>query len=180
MDPSQFSPSMKLSKHFTLADLTMGGSRIPRKTYTITEKNGTSFQITPQEIVCNLKGLCENILDPIVDKYGRDSFTITSGFRRPPDGGKPGDLGTLKEGGDHVRGCAADLAFKAGKAKTFEVCKDLPNIVKSWNQIIMEYDGNKFWLHTAFRYSGNNGHCFTMSHHQVYEKTYPKGGFILV
>lgn len=175
MDPSQFSPTMKLSKHFTLGDLTKGGTRIPRVVYNV---NGRDWK--PQEIVCNLKGLAENVLDKIVDKYGKDSFIITSAFRRPPYNGQPGDLGTQKEGGDHPVGCAADLSFKGGKNRTYEICKELPALLGSWNQIIMEYNGDQYWIHVAFKYNGNKGHCFTMNHHQTYGGTFPNGGFVLV
>jgi hypothetical protein len=172
---------MKLSKHFTLGEVTAGGSRIPRQSYVI---DGETY--TPAQIVCNLKGLCENILDPLADKYGRNAFVITSAFRRPPDGNTPGDLGTdssgkpMKEGGDHPRGCACDISFKEGKAKTFEVAKELPNLVSSWNQIIMEYNGSSFWIHVSYRYKGNKGDMFTMNHHKTYASTYPRGGFVLV
>jgi hypothetical protein len=175
-----FTAGMKLSKYFTLGDLTAGGSRIPRNNYVV---DGAT--ITPQEIICNLKGLAENLLDPIAEKYGKDSFVITSGFRRPPVGNQPGDLGLdssgqpRKEGGDHPRGCAADLGFKAGKAEMYKIAQDLVKMLPTWNQIILEYDGNKTWIHCAFKYSGNKGNYFTMNSHKTYGGTFPNGGFIL-
>jgi hypothetical protein len=175
-----FTAGMKLSKYFTLGDLTAGGQRIPRNNYVI-----DGVTVTPQEIICNLKGLAENLLDPIADKYGKDSFVITSAFRRPPVGNQPGDLGLdssgqpRKEGGDHPRGCAADLAFKAGKAEMYKIAQDLVKMLPTWNQIILEYDGNKTWIHCAFKYSGNKGNYFTMNSHKTYGGTFPNGGFIL-
>lgn len=175
-----FTAGMKLSKHFTLGDLTMGGQRIPRTNYVVDGQT-----VTPQEIICNLKGLCENLLDPIADKYGKDAFVITSGFRRPPVGNQPGDLGVgsdgqpRKEGGDHPRGCAADIAFKAGKAEMYKIAQDLVKLLPAWNQIILEYDGNKTWIHCAFKYSGNKGNYFTMNNHKTFGGTFPNGGFIL-
>jgi hypothetical protein len=175
-----FTAGMKLSKYFTLGDLTAGGQRIPRTNYVI---DGAT--VTPQEIICNLKGLAENLLDPIAEKYGKDAFVITSAFRRPPVGNQPGDLGLdssgqpRKEGGDHPRGCAADLAFKAGKAEMYKIAQELVKILPTWNQIILEYDGNKTWIHCAFKYSGNKGNYFTMNSHKTYGGTFPNGGFIL-
>jgi hypothetical protein len=175
MDPASFNPNMKLSEYFTLGDLTKGGIRIPRRAYPV---KGQTY--TPQQIICNLKGLCTNALDPIAKKYGRDSFIITSGFRRPVVGNIPGDLGMQVEGGDHNRGCAADLQFKGGPAKMFEIAKDLVTLLPAWNQIILEYDGKATWIHVAFYYTSNKGDYFTMNHGKKYGGTFPKGGFILI
>jgi hypothetical protein len=181
MPADQFTAGMKLSKHFTLGDLTKGGVRIPRVTYV--DKNG--IQHTPQQIVSNLKNLAVNALDPIYEKFGK--FTITSGFRRPPFGAAPGDLGVSKatgqpiqEGGDHVAGCAADIVFAGGKQETFNRAKEIAELLKSWNQIIMEYDGNAYWIHVAVRPTSNKGDMFTMVAHKTYQGTFPKGGFVLV
>jgi len=177
MDSKNFTAGMKLSKHFTLGDLTKGGERIPRQSYVV-----DGVTLTPQEIVCNLKGLAENLLDPIADKYGRNSFVITSAFRRPPVGDIPGDLGAgHKEGGDHPRGCAADISFTAGRKRMHEIASELTQSLPTWNQIILEYDGpSKTWIHCAFRYSGNKGDYFTMNQHKTFAGTYPRGGFALV
>lgn len=181
LDPKLFTASMKLSENFTLGDLTKNGSRIPRQNYVV-----KGIEYTPQQIVCNMKGLCENILEPIVSKYGRDSFTITSGFRVPPVGNIPGSLGVdssgrpRQEGGDHPIGCAVDLVFKQGKNFMFQVATDLVKTLPSFNQIILEYTARSCWIHVAFKYQGNKGEYFTMSNHRVYGKTHPRGGFILI
>lgn len=174
MPADQFTAGMKLSKHFTLGDLTKGGVRIPRVTYNV---NG--YNITPQQIVANLKNLAVNVLDPIRDKYG--PFTITSAFRRPPFGAVAGDLGPgHKEGGDHPIGCAADIAFPGGKQETYNRCGEIAKMLPSWNQIIMEYNGPQYWIHVACKPSGNKGDMFTMVSHKTYQGSYPRGGFMLV
>jgi hypothetical protein len=184
MPADQFTPGMKLSKHFTLGDLTKGGVRIPRVTYV--DKNGNQY--TPQQIVANLKNLAVNALDPIYEKFGK--FTITSSFRRGPFGAAPGDLGVhrsgpkkgqpILEGGDHIAGCAADTVFPGGKQETFNNCKKIAEMLKSWNQIIMEYDGSAYWIHVSVRPANNKGDMFTMAAHKTYQGTFPKGGFVLV
>ena len=181
MPVEQFNPNMKLSEYFTLGDLTKGGTRIPRKDYVVKGKHDTVGVIyKPQEIICNLKGLCINVLDPIAKKYGRDSFIITSGFRRPAQGNIPGDMGMKPEGGDHNRGCAADIQFTAGRAKMFQIANELVTLLPSWNQIILEYEGSKCWIHVAFKYTGNKGDYFTYNCNKEYGGTVPKGGFILI
>lgn len=178
---SEFNADTKLSEYYTLGDLTKNGVRIPRVSYTV---KGVTY--TPQQIICNLKGLCENVLDILAKKYGKSSFIITSAFRRPPIGNTPGDLGigsngiVHQEGGDHPIGCAVDITFLAGKVKTYEVAKELPVILPAWSQIIMEYDGHSSWIHISYKYIGNKGDYFTMNHHQIYGGTYPRGGFILI
>lgn len=168
MSPDQFTAGMKLSKHFTLGDLTAGGTRIPRQTYTL----GDGSQITAQEIVCNLKTLAETALDPIRDQLG--PFTITSCFRRP------GDL-KQKEGGDHPRGCAADIVFPGGKTATYDAAGKIVKIIPCWNQVIMEYNGGtQYWVHVAVKPANNKGEMFTMNCHSKIASTYPKGGFVLV
>jgi len=184
MPADQFTAGMKLSKHFTLGDLTKGGVRIPRVTYS--DKNGNQY--TPQQIVSNLKNLAVNVLDPIYEKFGK--FTITSGFRRGPFGAAPGDLGVHKsgpkagqpilEGGDHIAGCAADIVFPGGKQETYNNAKKIAEMLKAWNQIIMEYDGSAYWIHVAIRPANNKGDTFTMASHKTVPGTFPKGGFVLV
>lgn len=185
MSPDAFNAGMRLSKNFTLGDLTKGGTRIPRMTYQMT----TGETLSPQDIVANLKRLCDNVLEPIAEKYGRDSFVITSAFRRPSTGPTdPGDLGIKtangyqKEGGDHVRGCACDISFKDGKAATHARAAEITKLVKSWNQIIMEYDngGSSYWIHCAYKPQGNRGDTFTMVNHKLYIPGDVKHGFVLV
>lgn len=188
MPIEQFNPNTKLSEYFTLGDMTKGGTRIPRKDYVVKGRNDAVGVIyKPQEIICNLKGVCINVLDPIAKKYGRDSFIITSGFRRPAQGNVPGDIGMDKatgkpaiEGGDHNRGCAVDIQFTAGRARMFQIANELVTLLPSWNQIILEYDGKSCWIHVAFKYTGNKGDYFTMNHNSKYGGTFPKGGFILI
>jgi len=186
MSTDAFNAGMRLSKNFTLGDLTMGGVRIPRRSYQMADGE----MLAPQDIVANLKRLCDNILEPICEMYGRDSFVITSGFRRPSQG--PNDGGDLniklangtyqKEGGDHPAGRAADISFKGGKADTYKKAGEIVKKIGSWNQVIMEYNngGSQFWIHCSYREKGNQGHMFTMNSHHTVAGTYPKNGFVLV
>ena len=179
MSPNAFNAGMRLSKNWTLGELTKGGTRIPRTTYVVPSVKGgpRDMKLTPQDIVANLKILCDTVLEPITEKYGKDSFVITSCFRRCSNGpNDPGDLALkdasgnyIPEHGDHVKGSAVDITFKEGKAKTFAVCKELPEVLTTWNQIIMEYDkgGSAYWIHASAKQQGNNGHCFSMNNHKI-------------
>jgi hypothetical protein len=163
-----------------LGDLTKGGVRIPRVTYT----DGRGVKNTPQQIVANLANLCVNALDPIREKFG--DFKITSGFRRTPYGSALGDLGVDKNGkpivesGDHASGSAADIVFPGGKLETYKNCVEIAKMLPAWAQIIMEYDGNAFWIHVAVRQSNNPGHTFTMVSHRLLKPGNVTHGFVLV
>ena len=89
-------------------------------------------------------------------------------------------MGMKPEGGDHNRGCAADIQFTAGRAKMFQIANELVTLLPSWNQIILEYEGSKCWIHVAFKYTGNKGDYFTYNCNKEYGGTVPKGGFILI
>lgn len=108
----------KISKYFTLADLSCGGSSGPFKiinsslrgyklvTQSVSVKGSQPQVYTAQSIACHLSLLAKNLLDPIYE-YARSQswdMRITSGFRS----------GSATGGGDHGRGLAADVTFTSG------------------------------------------------------------------
>lgn len=119
---------MQLTKNFSLAEMTItnsGLSNIP---------NETEIQ--------NLKALCENVLQPLRDKFNRP-IKVTSGFRCPKVNQHVGGVSTS----EHVQGMAADL-----------VCEDnaeLFNLIRQrfkFTQLIWER-GNSMqpsWVHVSF------------------------------
>lgn len=145
----KFSPSLVLSKHFTLGRLTSGGTRMPVD----------QFGLTKQEIVCNLKGLAENCLEPIIELY--PNMVISSGFRRP------GDVPNSSATSQHYLGQAADIVFPGfSRAEVFEVVKEIQQIIP-YDQLLLEYSGSTtVWLHITFKYTGNRKTSFTMRDHK--------------
>lgn len=114
---------------------------------------------SPQEIVCNLKALCVNILGPINEQVGpiNKSWYLTSCFRNDPVlGGSP-----LSQ---HLIGCAADVSiggnygYKINYDWATKFAATLPI-----DQLLLEYrdpgvNGSKDpkrinWIHISF----NNG-----------------------
>lgn len=83
--------SIQMTPNFTVGDLS---SHTAAFSHTIRAQNG----LTVQNIVCNLKLLAENVLEPILAKY--PDMIITCGFR-------PGN-GSSR----HHSGYAADLQYK--------------------------------------------------------------------
>lgn len=145
----KFSPDLILSPHFSLGGLTKGGSRMP------VNQQG----LTAQEIVCNLKGLAENCLEPIINLY--PSMVVTSGFRRP------GDVAKSSATSQHYLGQAADFWIPGfSREKHYEAIQAIQQIIP-YDQLILEYSGKTtVWIHVSFKYTANRQMAFTMRDHQ--------------
>lgn len=103
--------------------------------------------IPKSEIMCNIKALVENIVDPIMTKYKKESFGdnksgkhINSGFRK--NHGKS----------QHNIGQACDLQFNNKDNKeSFEVAKWIAENL-NYDQLIFEHSGKtgNVWIHVSF------------------------------
>lgn len=157
---SSFDPSFRVSKNYTLSILTKGGSR------PVVAQQGLSAQ----EIVCNLKGLCENVLEPIRDMY--PNFILTSCFRRP------GDVAASSKTSDHYLGLAGDIVIpNLDRKGHYEAIQKIQKVVP-YDQLLLEYQGDKIvWIHVSFKYVNPKKQVFTMNNHKVIGKI---GTFILL
>ncbi len=144
----KFSPDLILSPHFSLGGLTKGGSRMPVN----------QLGLTAQEIVCNLKGLAENCLEPIINLY--PGMVVTSGFRRP------GDVAKSSATSQHYLGQAADIIIPGfNREKHYEAIQAIQQIIP-YDQLILEYSGKTtVWIHVSFKYTANRQMAFTMRDH---------------
>jgi GH24 family phage-related lysozyme (muramidase) len=156
-----FPRDMKLSKYFTVNDMTKGFTR------PIADCNGKSAQ----EIACNLKGVCENVMDVIKAKY--PGLTITSAFRRPGDI----SVGALEKS-QHTAGQAVDFAIAGFSRKQhFEAVQWIQQAVP-YDQLILEYDAKStVWIHVSYTYGQLRRMHFTMYHHV---RTGKMGQFIYI
>ena len=146
-----FDPAFALSKHFNLGALTKNGSRPP------VPQQGLSIQ----EIVCNLKGLSENCLEPIYNLY--PNMVITSAFRRP------GDVPASSKTSDHYLGCAADIVIpNLDRKGHYEAIQKIQGLIP-YDQLLLEYQGsNTVWIHVSFKYTNAKKQIFTMrDHHRI-------------
>ena len=102
----------------------------------------------------NLKILCENILQPLLDAWKEStggSFKVTSGFRSECVNSLVGG----SETSDHRNGCAADLQATSGGTQD-----EFKQFVKCWlwnggnprdfKQFIDETDGSTKWVHISY------------------------------
>lgn len=143
---------MQLSENFTLAELTTGAA-FP---HTLCAQRGR----TEAELVCNLKSLALNVLEPI-RKLNQD-FIITSGFRTAGSGNS-----------QHYLGEAVDIQFpgltKAGAALR---ARDMLATLANYDQFIIEYHGKSGPVfHISYREGACRKQCLTT--HDL--KTYVAG-----
>jgi len=134
-----FQDSLRLSKYFTLGDVT---TRPSASSYAVRAQNGLSAA----DIVGNLKHLAVNVLDKLKEQY--PDMVITSGFR------------SKNEGSDHDRGQAVDIQFPAkSTAEYYEIAKWI-EANTPYKQVLLEYakksDGSIIsWIHVAAARDGS-------------------------
>lgn len=157
---NSFDSSFRLSTNYTLGALTKLGTRMPIP----------QFGLSPQDIVCNLKGLCENVLEEYYKLY--PNLIITSGFRRP------GDVPNSSKTSQHYLGTAVDIVIPTLDRKGhYEAIQKFQQLVP-FDQLILEYSGSKtVWIHTSFKYDAPKKQIFTMRDHRRVGNI---GQFILV
>ena len=133
---------MKLSKNFTLSELTYSSTA-----------NANKVNNTPDRWeLDNLKKLCNEVLQPIRDKWD-DSIFINSGFRNPI-------VNRLVKGStssQHLKGEAADITVgsKSGNKKLFDMIVQLiENEEITVGQLIDEKDYS--WIHISLPYKRVN------------------------
>ena len=131
---------MKLSNSFNLIEFTSSETASRR-----------GIDNTPSiAVIENLRLLCENVLQPLRDKYGK-SINITSGYRSPKLNKAIGGSSTSS----HCFGQAADIQVdKKDYLKVWEILKTLP-----FDQIIFEFgtESAPDWIHVSFVQGKNRG-----------------------
>lgn len=135
----------KLSKNFSLKELTKSNQAV-------------RFSITnepTEERINALKDLCENVLQPVRDKFGR--INVNSGYRCPELCTKIGSSKTS----NHVFGYAADIEPDDADETFITNFECLTWIAENleFKELIAEYfnvdDKDAGWVHVAYQ-EGNN------------------------
>jgi hypothetical protein len=136
---SNITPSMMLSDNYSLAQLS---SRAPCGDAVIAQRN-----LSVGDIVCNLKLLAINCLEPIKAKY--PNVLVTNAFRK-----KKSDTSRSQ----HEVGQAADLQFPGiDAADYYDIAVWIRDNVPH-DQLLLEYKtyGSKLpWIHISFNKEGN-------------------------
>lgn len=116
--------SYQLSANYQLRDL----STQAVFSHNIRAQNG----LTEEDIICNLKAVAENILEPLRAQY--PGFTINSGFRRGSSGSQ------------HNRGQAVDIQWPGLSAAEYTERAYWVRDNLAYDQFIFEH-GNSIWFH---------------------------------
>ncbi len=128
--------SFQLSSTFTLGDLSSQTAISKRRVI-------AQAGFTVQDLVCNLQGWAENVGEALSTKYDRDEIIVTSGFRN----------GSGKS--QHERGQAADIQFpNMTNTEIYNVSIFIRDNIP-YDQLILEYGGNKPWIHISYNRDGN-------------------------
>lgn len=122
-----FPGSFQLSPNFTLSQLTTDTAI---SNYPLIPQGG----LTTNEIVCNLRLLCINILEPL--RASNPNMFITSGFRHG-------------SGSQHTKGQAADVQFSGFSFQQYwDLAKNVKNSLP-YDQYILEM-GRQYWFHLSY------------------------------
>jgi hypothetical protein len=171
-----FPTSFRLSTNVNIGNLIAGSHVLQGQ-----QVGGKMLSI--QEIVCNMKGLAENCVEPIMALAGgKGGIIITSGYRQN------GVVSYASTTSQHPAGQAFDFQL-AGKINDYQATYDFVQKVAAsvaFDQLILEYRdpgvaGNNrnvriCWIHCSFKYTGNRKMAFTM----LNDKTYKANGFALL
>jgi zinc D-Ala-D-Ala carboxypeptidase len=153
---------MKLSKNFTLNELTRSQTAIRR---------GIDNSPT-MTVIDNLQALVDNVLQPLRDSQG--PVNITSGFRSEAINAAVGGSNTSH----HTRGMAADLTV-VGKTNK-EICEWIRDNLK-FTQLIWEFPAKENpqagWVHVA--YDPKDLKCQVLTATKVNGRTVYKAGLVL-
>jgi len=138
---------MKLSNNFSLAELT--------RSQTATRK-GIDNQPNDEQLA-NLVALCECVLQPIREHYGK-SVRISSGLRVPELNTAIGSSATS----DHCKGMAADIETPG--VDNLELARWIEGSGIAFRQLILEfYNGtpDSGWIHVSYDPSDNKRQVLT-------------------
>jgi predicted chitinase len=162
---SAFPLSYKLSEHFTLGMLTLGGKYQVADVSLPSSGSGARSLYTKQTLVANLSALCQNILEPIYKELGPcqgggggATWLISSGLRTE------GSVAGSKATSDHNKGRAVDFQLLGNNTieNLFNLVSKLEKILP-YNKLLMEYrsNGASRWIHCSYSTEGNVGQTYT-------------------
>ena len=127
---------MKLTENFSLHEMTKSETAL---------RHGLDNSPGEQEIE-NLRRLCEHVLQPIRDAYGR-GVKVNSGFRHPDVNAAVGGSRTS----DHTRGMAADIEIPG--VANYDLAKYIEDYF-DYTQLILEFYTpgipDSGWVHVSY------------------------------
>jgi uncharacterized Zn-binding protein involved in type VI secretion len=149
--------NIQLSPNFTVGKMT----RKPHVTFDHALRSG-SGGLSLEEIVCNLKMLAVNVVEPMKAQY--PSAFLTNTWR-------PAGIGSSTS--QHPKGMACDIQFKgASKADYFAIAQWFrDNLV--YDQLLLEYKttGSGLpWIHISFNKTNNRKQVLTLLNNSTHSQ----------
>jgi len=121
---SNFPPSYRLSANVTLGML---------KGVNINNQHGLS----KQDIICNLKQLSENVIEPVFTMLGKSRVLITSGYRYP--GYNTGSMRPAVGISFHEQGLGVDMCFlNTPFSKYYDIASQFKQGIQ-YDKLLLEY-----------------------------------------
>lgn len=158
-----FTGGFKLTEQYTLGQICVGSSGIP---------SGVNYGIPASEIVCNLRLLVSNCIEPIKAKF--PNLIITSAWRSEAQNTKIGGSKTS----DHLKGMAIDFQLSGFNRKQhYDAIIEIQKMLPAYRQLILEYKGATTWIHIAFNINNNIMQALTID--AAINKTLKSGGYVL-
>ena len=132
---------MKLSNNFSLKEMTKSQTALRRG---IDNEPG-------EEVIDNLKNLCENVLQPVREHFGKP-VNINSGYRSPELNSAIGGSKTS----DHCKGMAADIEIRG--IDNGDIAEWIQENC-DFRQLILEFYtpgvGDSGWVHVSYNEDDN-------------------------
>lgn len=144
--------STPLSKNFTLEEMCWSSTA---------KQKGIDNLTKDQVIIDKLRLVCQNILQPVRDHYGKP-VNVNSGYRGSMLNKLVGGASTSQ----HCKGEAADFEIKG--LSNYELALWIKDNL-DFDQLILEYcddiktNPNAGWVHCSYRKHGNRKQCLTIN-----------------
>jgi hypothetical protein len=159
-----FTSGFKLTEQYTLGQICTGESGIP---------SGVNYGIPAADIVCNLRLLVSNCIEPIKAKY--PNIIITSAWRSEAHNTRIKGSKTS----DHLKGMAIDFQLKGFSRKQhYDAIIEIQKMLPAFRQLILEYKGATTWIHIAFNINNNIMQALTIDA-AINKTLQPSGSYIL-
>ena len=150
-------PGLVLSPNFLIEDLTSGRSHPKLKGQRKVPLFSHRFTGN-KEHIANLAHIANNVLEPLLKKYGED-LIINSGWR-------PGPWKRGKRISQHWVGEAVDFSVVGYESNMYPIAQEIKGLIP-YDQFILEYNKSS-WIHISLKRNGRNrGKIFTMNRHSV-------------
>jgi hypothetical protein len=147
--------TIQLTAHYTVGSLT----RSPSVTFDHALR-GNVGSLSLKEIVCNLKLLAVNCIEPIKAQYS--NMIVTNTWR-------PIGIGSATS--QHPKGQACDMQFRGiGNTAYFDIAKWIKDAI-TFDQLLLEYKttGSQIaWIHVSFNSAHNRKMVLTMMNDRVH------------